>query len=54
MDLVVLMALIMAFSLLGLPYYAANAVLSVNHVGSLRYYSEIAAPGEKALYLGVK
>jgi hypothetical protein len=48
------MALIMACSLLGLPFYAANAVLSVNHIDSLKYYSEIAAPGEKALYLGVK
>lgn len=54
LDLLVLMALIMACSLLGLPFYAANAVLSVNHVDSLKFYSEISAPGEKALYLGIK
>jgi hypothetical protein len=48
------MVLIMACSLLGLPFYAANAVLSVSHIESLKFYSEIAAPGEKATYLGLK
>ncbi|KAI6221438.1 Anion exchange protein [Aphelenchoides fujianensis] len=54
LDLLVLLTLILACALLGLPFYAASPVLTVNHLDSLRFYSEIAAPGEKARFLGVK
>ncbi|KAI6191820.1 Anion exchange protein [Aphelenchoides bicaudatus] len=50
LDLLVLMALIAVFSFLGLPFYAANAVLSVNHIDSLKYFSEIAAPVKRQCF----
>ncbi|KAI6173614.1 Anion exchange protein [Aphelenchoides besseyi] len=54
LDLLVLMALILTCALLGLPFYAASPVLTVSHVDSLKFYSEIAAPGETPRFLGVK
>lgn len=38
-------------SLLGIPWFVAATVLSINHVLSLKKESEAAAPGEKPKYL---
>uniref|UniRef100_A0A1I7RTY5 HCO3_cotransp domain-containing protein n=1 Tax=Bursaphelenchus xylophilus TaxID=6326 RepID=A0A1I7RTY5_BURXY len=54
LDLLVVAVLILACSVLGLPFYVASTVLSMTHVDSLKSHSEIAAPGEKARFLGVK
>lgn len=40
-------------SLLGIPWFVAATVLSINHVISLKKESESAAPGEKPKFLGV-
>jgi hypothetical protein len=37
-------------SLLGIPWFVAATVLSINHVISLKKESESAAPGEKPQY----
>ncbi len=41
-------------SVLGLPWFVAATVLSINHVIALKLESETAAPGEKAKFLGVR
>lgn len=41
-------------SILGLPWFVAATVLSINHVIALKLESETAAPGEKAKFLGVR
>lgn len=46
--------LIIICSFMGLPWFVAGTVLSVNHVNSLRMESECAAPGEKPQFLGVR
>lgn len=39
---------------MGLPWFVAATVLSVNHVNSLKLESECAAPGDKPQFLGVR
>jgi sodium bicarbonate transporter 10 len=40
--------------MMGIPWFVAATVLSINHVNSLKLESECAAPGEKAQFLGVR
>lgn len=40
--------------MLGLPWFVAATVLSINHVIALKVESETAAPGEKAKFLGIR
>lgn len=54
LDLFVLSILIMICSVMGLPWFVAATVLSINHVNSLKVESECAAPGEKPQFLGVR
>ncbi|XP_062705780.1 electroneutral sodium bicarbonate exchanger 1 isoform X26 [Aedes albopictus] len=54
LDLFVLALLIQLCSLMGLPWFVAATVLSINHVNSLKQESETAAPGEKPQFLGVR
>lgn len=54
LDLFVLSILIIICSFMGLPWFVAGTVLSVNHVNSLKLESECAAPGEKPQFLGVR
>lgn len=54
MDLLIVTICIGINSILGLPWFVAATVLSINHVISLKLESETAAPGEKAKFLGVR
>ncbi|XP_014212763.1 electroneutral sodium bicarbonate exchanger 1 isoform X2 [Copidosoma floridanum] len=54
LDLFVLAILIEICSIMGLPWFVAATVLSINHVNSLKLESECAAPGEKPQFLGVR
>lgn len=54
LDLFVLSILILICSVMGLPWFVAATVLSINHVNSLKVESECAAPGEKPQFLGVR
>ncbi|KAL0274169.1 UNVERIFIED_CONTAM: hypothetical protein PYX00_006656 [Menopon gallinae] len=54
LDLFVLAVLILICSVMGLPWFVAATVLSINHVNSLKVESECAAPGEKPQFLGVR
>ncbi|XP_048261705.1 sodium bicarbonate cotransporter 3 isoform X13 [Bombus terrestris] len=54
LDLFVLAILIEICSVMGLPWFVAATVLSINHVNSLKLESECAAPGEKPQFLGVR
>ena len=54
LDLFVLAILIIIKSFLGLPWFVAATVLSINHVNALKLQTECAAPGEKPQFLGVK
>ncbi|KAL4715167.1 hypothetical protein ACJJTC_012214 [Scirpophaga incertulas] len=54
LDLFVLALLIQLCSVMGLPWFVAATVLSINHVNSLKVESECAAPGEKPQFLGVR
>ncbi|XP_011875487.1 PREDICTED: electrogenic sodium bicarbonate cotransporter 1 isoform X1 [Vollenhovia emeryi] len=54
LDLFVLAILIEICSVMGLPWFVAATVLSINHVNSLKLESECAAPGEKPRFLGVR
>ncbi|CAG0893072.1 unnamed protein product [Darwinula stevensoni] len=54
LDLFVLTCLILICSLMGIPWFVAATVLSINHVNSLKLESECAAPGEKPQFLGVR
>ncbi|XP_014236720.1 electroneutral sodium bicarbonate exchanger 1 isoform X9 [Trichogramma pretiosum] len=54
LDLFVLALLIQLCSFMGLPWFVAATVLSINHVNSLKLESECAAPGEKPQFLGVR
>ncbi|XP_046607343.1 sodium-driven chloride bicarbonate exchanger [Neodiprion virginianus] len=54
LDLFVLAILIAICSVMGLPWFVAATVLSINHVNSLKLESECAAPGEKPQFLGVR
>ncbi|XP_061943329.1 sodium bicarbonate cotransporter 3 isoform X12 [Apis cerana] len=54
LDLFILAILIEICSVMGLPWFVAATVLSINHVNSLKLESECAAPGEKPRFLGVR
>lgn len=54
LDLFVLAFLIQICTCMGLPWFVAATVLSINHVNSLKLESETAAPGEKPQFLGVR
>ena len=54
MDLFILAILTAVNSIMGLPWFVAATVLSINHVNSLKVESECAAPGEKPQFLGVR
>ncbi|XP_065203094.1 sodium bicarbonate cotransporter 3 isoform X2 [Planococcus citri] len=54
LDLFVLSILIIICSVMGIPWFVAATVLSINHVNSLKLESECAAPGEKPQFLGVR
>ncbi|XP_059350576.1 sodium-driven chloride bicarbonate exchanger-like isoform X2 [Daphnia carinata] len=54
LDLFVLAILIIIKSIMGLPWFVAATVLSINHVNALKLQTECAAPGEKPQFLGVK
>lgn len=54
LDLLIVTICIGINSILGLPWFVAATVLSINHVISLKLESETAAPGEKAKFLGVR
>ncbi|XP_035714213.1 electroneutral sodium bicarbonate exchanger 1 isoform X3 [Folsomia candida] len=54
LDLFVLSILIAVCSIMGIPWFVAATVLSMNHVNSLKMESESAAPGEKPQFLGVR
>ncbi|CAL1688441.1 unnamed protein product [Lasius platythorax] len=53
LDLFIL-AILIEICLVGLPWFVAATVLSINHVNSLKLESECAAPGEKPHFLGVR
>ncbi|CAH1249095.1 SLC4A10 [Branchiostoma lanceolatum] len=54
LDLFIVAILIAITSLLGLPWFVAATVLSLNHVNSLKMESDCSAPGEKPKFLGVR
>ena len=54
LDLLLVALLIMVCSALGIPWFVAATVLSINHVRSLQRESESAAPGEKPSFLGIR
>ncbi|XP_065358260.1 sodium-driven chloride bicarbonate exchanger isoform X1 [Calliphora vicina] len=54
LDLFILAILIQICSVMGLPWFVAATVLSINHVNSLKKESECSAPGEKPQFLGVR
>ena len=54
LDLLIVAVLIVLCSLLGLPWFVAATVLSINHVLSLKKESECTAPGERPKFLGVR
>lgn len=54
LDLLIVAVLIIVNSVLGLPYFVAATVLSINHVMSLKKESSCTAPGERPKFLGVR
>ncbi|CAF0758464.1 unnamed protein product [Rotaria sordida] len=54
LDLLIVLFCIALNSVLGLPWFVAATVLSINHVIALKLESETAAPGEKPKFLGVR
>ncbi|XP_055351413.1 LOW QUALITY PROTEIN: electrogenic sodium bicarbonate cotransporter 1-like [Paramacrobiotus metropolitanus] len=54
LDLFVVSVLTLISSFLGMPWMVADTVLSLTHVASLRMESEVAAPGERPTFLGVR
>ncbi|WAR10779.1 S4A10-like protein [Mya arenaria] len=52
LDLLLVAILIIVNSILGLPYFVAATVLSINHVVSLKKESTCTAPGERPKFLG--
>ncbi|XP_014681823.1 PREDICTED: electrogenic sodium bicarbonate cotransporter 1-like isoform X2 [Priapulus caudatus] len=54
LDLLVTAAGILISSILGLPWFVAMTVLSINHLQALRFSSDVAAPGEKPKFLGIR
>lgn len=54
LDLLIVAICIIINSFLGIPWFVAATVLSINHVRSLSKDSECAAPGEKPQFLGIR
>ncbi|KAK7507322.1 hypothetical protein BaRGS_00001257 [Batillaria attramentaria] len=54
LDLFIVAILIIICSFLGLPWFVAATVLSINHVNSLKKESQCSAPGEQPKFLGVR
>eukprot|EP00092_Neocalanus_flemingeri_P011202 GFUD01012067.1.p1 GENE.GFUD01012067.1~~GFUD01012067.1.p1 ORF type:complete len:1158 (+),score=265.14 GFUD01012067.1:299-3772(+) len=54
LDLLIVAVCIVICSILGLPWFVAATVLSINHVRSLYRESESAAPGERPQFLGIR
>lgn len=54
LDLFLIAIQIGLCSIMGLPWFVAATVLSINHVRSLSKESKCAAPGERAKYIGVR
>uniref|UniRef100_A0A1I8GLP3 Anion exchange protein n=1 Tax=Macrostomum lignano TaxID=282301 RepID=A0A1I8GLP3_9PLAT len=54
LDLLVVAVLIGINSVLGIPWFVAATVLSINHVISLKIESESTAPGERPKFLGCR
>lgn len=54
LDLLVLAITILISSLIGVPWLVAGTVVAITHVNALRMESEVAAPGEKPQFLGIR
>ncbi|KAL3313168.1 Electroneutral sodium bicarbonate exchanger 1 [Cichlidogyrus casuarinus] len=54
LDLLIVAITIVINSIIGIPWFVAATVLSLNHVISLRRESESTAPGEKPVFLGCR
>ena len=54
LDLLLIAIQMFVCSVMGLPWFVAATVLSINHVRSLTRESESAAPGERPQFLGVR
>ncbi|GAV02076.1 hypothetical protein RvY_12687-2 [Ramazzottius varieornatus] len=54
LDLFVVAILTAVLSMIGMPWMIADTVLSLTHSSSLRKESEVAAPGEKPTFLGIR
>lgn len=54
LDLFVVAILTAGLSMMGMPWMIADTVLSLTHSSSLRKESEVAAPGEKPMFLGIR
>ncbi|VDL95810.1 unnamed protein product [Schistocephalus solidus] len=54
LDLLIVALTLATNSLLGIPWFVAATVLSINHVLSLKKVSESAAPGEQPVFLGCR
>ena len=54
LDLFLIALQIGICSVLGLPWFVAATVLSINHVRSLTMESDASAPGEKPKFLGIR
>ena len=54
LDLLIVALCIIVCSILGIPWFVAATVLTINHVKSLHMESESAAPGEKPTFLGIR
>ncbi|XP_071942558.1 sodium-driven chloride bicarbonate exchanger-like isoform X2 [Antedon mediterranea] len=54
LDLTVVAVMLALCSILGLPWFVAATVLSINHVNSLKVESECSAPGEPAKFFGCR
>ncbi|KAL3308847.1 Sodium bicarbonate cotransporter 3, partial [Cichlidogyrus casuarinus] len=54
LDLLVMAVTVAINSALGIPWFVAATVLSINHLISLRVDSETTAPGEKPTFLGFR
>ncbi|XP_072180717.1 electroneutral sodium bicarbonate exchanger 1-like isoform X2 [Diadema setosum] len=54
LDLLVVAIMLGICSIMGLPWFVAATVLSINHVNSLRVESECKAPGERPKIVGCR
>ncbi|PAA63561.1 hypothetical protein BOX15_Mlig020841g1 [Macrostomum lignano] len=54
LDLLIVAVLIGINSILGIPWFVAATVLSINHVMALKIESETTAPGERPKFLGCR